>query len=1035
MNTHNLDRGFSGRQGAWCALAAVAFLLTASSAAFGQAASGTGSISGLVTDPSGAVMPGVAVVVRNADTNATRELTSNDAGRYEALALQPGRYEIKASKTGFATLNRTGITLSVGERAIIDLAMQVSASAESVTVAADAAMVETDKTDVSTVVNLKDVMNLPMNGRRWDSFALSTPGASNDGGFGLISFRGMSGLYNNNMVDGMDNNQAFFSEAKGRTRLSYSISTEAIQEFQVGTSSFSAQYGRAAGGVVNAVTKSGTNDMHGTFFYLIRDDALNAANPVGGPQLIRQGLPPKPKDRRQQFGPSIGGPIKRDKLFYFLSYDQQKRTFPAVIIPNSSSFLNSCTTSPNCAAVTSFYQSMIGPQAREGNQSVGLGKVDYNLSPRNQISTTLNVLRWDSPNGIQTAPTHANHESANGSDDVNAETVIARWNTIITPTFLSELRFQYGRDFEFELPNAPGPSVSVTNGINFGMPNYLPRAAYPDEKRWQVAQNLSWLHGRHSLKFGYDVNRVNDQIINLFQGGGVYSYSTLNDLANDCGSPAFPLPLKNCTPNPNPPSGLVGKHYTSFAQAFDTLGQAGATEFSTNDLGFYVEDSYRPRANLTLNIGLRYELQTMPSLTGNPDVPATNRINTDKNNFAPRFGLSWDPKGDQKTVVRFGAGVYYGRTQNSTISNLITNNGLRFKSYSLPPSATTPLFPNLFSDIPNVAGVKPTLVYAAPDFSNPVTYQAELSIEREIFKDFTLSGVYMLNRGQRMPVFVDTNLYPTDRTATYTVCGSPQSGSAPCSNIARTFSVPFFTGVRPNTNYDYMTQVESVVNTWYNGVVIQARKRFSHGFQMQAGLTISKAQDNDQNSTTFTANNTPMNPFDLNNDYSLSDFDQRKRFTMSAVWELPTHTIQNHAVRRIVDGFQISGILTLADGRPYSGSTSGNPNPRGIQTGLLGVGGSFRVPFVGRNIYVGPGANSIDLRVAREIKFSERVRWQLIAEAFNVANRVEITGINTTQYNVSGTTLFPRTDFQSISAAGTNLFRERQLQLGTRLTF
>jgi hypothetical protein len=437
-----------------------------------------------------------------------------------------------------------------------------------------------------------------------------------------------------------------------------------------------------------------------------------------------------------------------------------------------------------------------------------------------------------------------------------------------------------------------------------------------------------------------------------------------------------------------------------------------------------------------LNLGLRYELQTMPSLNGNPDVPLTNRVNTDRNNFAPRFGLSWDPSGSQKTVVRLGSGMYYGRTQNSTLSNLITNNGVRFKSYSLPPSATTPLFPSVFADVPNVAGVKPTLVYATPDFANPVTYQAEFAIERELFKDFTLSGIYMLNRGQRMPVFLDTNLFPTSTSATYTVCASPQVGtSTACSNVARTFTMPLFTGVRPNQNYDYMTAVSSVVNTWYNGVVIQAKKRFSHGFQMQAGLTISKAQDDDQNSTTFTANNTPLNPFALKNDYSLSDFDQRKRFTMSGVWELPTHGIQSTALRRIVDGFQISGILTLADGRPYSGSTSGNPTPRGIQTGLLGVGGSFRVPDVGRNTFVGPGANSLDLRLSRQIKFSERVRWLLIAEAFNVANRVEITSINTTQYNVSGTTLFPRTDFQTVSAAGTNLFRERQLQLGTRLTF
>jgi hypothetical protein len=207
-------------------------------------------------DASGAVIPGTDVEVRNVGTNVLRNLQTNEVGRWEAVGLPPGDYEVKGSKAGFATLLRKGITVSVGERAVVELTLQVSAAATTMTVDANAAVVETEKTDVSTVVNLKDVLNLPMNGRRWDSFALSTPGVSNDGGYGLLSFRGMSGLYNNNMIDGMDNNQAFFSEAKGRTRLSYAISTEAIQEFQVGISAFSAQYGRSAGGVVNAVTST-----------------------------------------------------------------------------------------------------------------------------------------------------------------------------------------------------------------------------------------------------------------------------------------------------------------------------------------------------------------------------------------------------------------------------------------------------------------------------------------------------------------------------------------------------------------------------------------------------------------------------------------------------------------------------------------------------------------------------------------------------------------------------------------------------------
>ncbi|MBZ5723379.1 MAG: TonB-dependent receptor [Acidobacteriia bacterium] len=1020
-------------------LLAILLVLAAGPSLFGQAASGTATIGGLVTDPSGAVIPGADVVVRNVDTNVARELKSNDAGQYEAASLQPGNYEVKGSKSGFGTLTRKGITVAVGQRAMVDLALNVTVTTENITVEANVAVVETDKTDVSTVVNLKDMSNLPMSGRRWDSFALSTPGTSNDGGFGLLSFRGMSGLYNNNMIDGMDNNQAFFSEAKGRTRLNFAYSIDAIQEFQVGNSAFSAQYGRAAGGVVNAVTKSGTNAIHGTGFYLIRDDSLNAANPFSANQLVAVGLPGKPQDRRQQFGASVGGPLKKDKVFYFLNYEQQKRNFPMAVVPGAASFFNSACTAPGCGQVVSFFQSLVETQPRQGNEAVGLGKVDYNLNSRNTLTGSVNILRWDSPNGIQTAPSTSVHSSMNGSDDVSDETVIGKWNAIFTPTFLSELRFQYSRDFEFELANAPGPSVSTTNGINFGMPNFLPRAAFPDEKRIQISQNLSGLKGHHSLKFGWDASRVDDLQINLFSGGGVYSYSTLNNFALDCGNAALPVPLGNCAAAPSTTpgfTGVVGKHYTNFTQAFDSLGAAGSTDFQTWDFAGYVEDSWRPITNLTINLGLRYELQTMPTLHGSPLESRTNQLKTDRNNFGPRVGLSWDPGKNQKTVIRVGGGIYYGRTQNSTIANLITNNGVRFVSFTLTPtSAGAPLFSNTLSGPPGGAGSKPDIVFADPNFVSPITYQGEFSIEREIAHNTTLSAIYMVNRGQRMPVYLDTNL-PLPGSATFTICGTALNGTASsCSNPAGTIAVPFFSGARPNPNFGFMTDVSSVVNTWYNGLVIQAKHRFSHGFQMDAGFTWSKAQDDDQNSQTFTTNESASNPFNLKGDYSLSDFDQRKRFTFSGVWELPTHNIQSAGLKRIVDGFQISGILTLADGRPYSGGISGSPSPGGVTSGVLGVGGSARFPGVGRNTFVGPGANSVDLRLSRDIKLSERVHWLLIAEAYNVANRYEITSINTTQYSFSGLNLFPQTSFQSRSGSGTNLFGARQIQLGTRIAF
>jgi len=599
------------------------------------------------------------------------------------------------------------------------------------------------------------------------------------------------------------------------------------------------------------------------------------------------------------------------------------------------------------------------------------------------------------------------------------------------------VRFQWGRDLEFQAPNGIGPSVLVTNGINFGMPDFLPRPAYPDERRWQVAQNLSWLRGRHSVKFGYDVNWIHDKIINLFQGGGVYSYSNLNNLTLDC--PKLSLPLGTCNASPTTGAqGITAKHYTSFTQAFDTLGQAGTGEFSNRDYGFYVEDSFKPMTNLTLNLGLRYELETMPTPNSPaPGLPGTEKIHTDRNNFGPRFGFSWDPFKKQKTVVRGGVGMFYGRTQNGTISSFLRENGSRLKTFQfLPNTAGSPDFPRTFSSIPSGVAGRPDSLFASSDFANPLTYQAELAIEQEITRNLSLTITGLSTRAQRLPLFRDINLLPPTDVATYTLCAVPQAGSAPCSQVARTLTVPFFPAVaRPNPSYGRITIADSVVNAWYNALVVQARHRFSHGFQMQAAFTYSKAQDDGQSLITFFNANQPLNPLNVRDDYSVSSLDQRKRFTLSGYWMLPFGGISSRPLRAALNGLQLSSILTLADGRPYSPAIAGNPTPAGASTGILGAGGAGRVPFVGRNIYINPGLATVDLRIAREIKFTERLRWQLIAEAFNLANRVNISGINATQYNLSGSTLFPRTDFQSIQSTGTNLTRERQFQLGTRFTF
>jgi hypothetical protein len=657
--------------------------------AFAQTAA-SGNIEGVVTDATGAVLPGVTVVVKNTATNISRELVTDDAGRYRANALQPGVYEIAATLGGFQSTNVGNLEVLVGQTLAVDMKMRAAGITETVTVTAESPLIDTRRTDVSNVVGETAIQNLPINGRRWENFVLLGPAVTNDGNFGLVSYRGISGLYNNNTVDGADNNQAFFSEARGRTRTSYSISQAAIKEFQVGVSNFSAEFGRAAGGTVNAVTKSGTNALRGEGFYFLRDDAFTSKDPFFPVGIDR------PDERRQQFGVSAGGPIKTDKVFYFINYDQQVRDFPYFVRPSQSTFITGACTVPGCASTLAFYNGLSVFNPREGNNKIVLGKVDYAFSNKNTFTAQYNMHRWDSPNGVQTQPVISVSPSANGKDRVKTDFALFSMNSVVSDRWLNEARVQIGRDFEAQDPNTlKGPGTTVTGGIDIGIPNFLPRPKYPDERRYQFIDNVTWYKGAHSFKSGFDINYVQENLINLFQGAGIYAYPNINAIASDC-----PIDAAGCTPLVSGTSS-DGRHYTSYNQAFDLRGAgfAGQVSFPTTDYNWFIQDNWRANNQLTLNVGVRWEYQKFPQptetetngvkFTGNPAYPATVTLNQDKNNFGPRVGFTYDVMGTHTTVIRGGWGLYYGRSSNSVISSALTNNGITFATYTFTNPTTT----------------------------------------------------------------------------------------------------------------------------------------------------------------------------------------------------------------------------------------------------------------------------------------------------------------------------------------------------------
>jgi len=1062
-----------------------------SAVAFAQSTT-TGSIGGVVTNPAKEVVPGAAVTVKNVETNKEDSATTDDTGRFKVANLQPGRYAVTVNSSGFSPLTQENVVVEVGLETKLEVALQVGPVTGTVDVSAEAPVINTSQQDFSTNINQTSINELPINGRRWSNFALLTPGAVPDGTFGLISFRGISGLLNNNTIDGGDNNQAFFAEERGRTRISYSVSQAAIREFQVNTSSYSAEYGRSAGGVVNAITKSGTNEFHGGAFYYQRNNKWGARNPLstiqqplGNGQFDTVGF--KPKDVRHQFGGTIGGPIVKDTAFFFFSYDQQNRNFPGLSRFSANNFLNLTTATRNAIisrgvsgaqidSTLSFLQSLSGPLERTGDQKLFLPKVDWVLNDKNTLTVSYNRLRWESPAGVQTQATNTRAVDNFGDDFVNIDALNVKLASTLTPMLLNEFRFQWGRDEETQFSQAPlpgeptnavggrSPQTFIQNGFSFGMPEFLDRAAFPDERRYQFADTVTMTHGNHTWKFGGDLNFVKDIINNLRFIGGEFNYTGANglpdfivDYVNFQTNGAIRALVPGAANTPTANNGFcigstrrAGKCYAgNFNQGFGVLG----LDMKTTDINWFVQDDWRVTPRFTLNLGLRYEYQLNPDpININPNLLQTNRKVDDRNNFGPRIGFAVDVSGDGKTALRGGWGLYYGRVINSTVYNTLVNTGVGIDAgqrqfttanNNLPVACTganpalnadncplLPIYPNLLpATNPPVGAVQ----FFQDDFQLPQIHQWDFILEREIARNTVVSASYLGSFGNSLPNFVDTNLPAPARFVTMTVSGGPFNG--------QNYLTPLFVGNRPDTRFAQLTEIRSNVFSKYHALVLQANRRLTAGLQFQTNYTLSRASDNGQSSTTFTSNNLPFNAFDQPNEDGLSNFDRRQKFVASVVYS--PNPFKDGAAKHIFNGWTFAPILNAFSGQRYTGNISGTINPQSFgfasnQTPggrVNGSGGADRFALVPRNFFKQPNIWYVDARLSRRFAITEGTRLELLAEGFNVFNRTQWTNVNTTLYNISGSALNFNSTFGTITGADSTLFRERQIQFAARFEF
>jgi len=1007
--------------------------------ALSQSGAGLGSISGVVLDASKAAVPSASVVVANEAKGIRRNLETNSQGVFTAPALIPAEgYSITVNKSGFATYQATGVTLAVGQNVDLHVDLAVAGTEASVEVTAEAVLVDDTKTDVSQLVNSRQILELPINGRRVDSFVLLTPAVVPDGAFGLLSFRGIGG-HNAFLTDGNDTTNTFYNENAGRTRITSPISQEAVQEFQVISNNYAAEYGQAMGGVVNTITKSGSNDIHGTAYWFFRNRSLNARDRYASFN---------PQDIRHQAGASLGGAFIKDKLFYFWNYEATRRDFPAIATQTSANLFtaagtldiarNPCpnptatiqATAAQCqTAIQMLTTRNFGTVSRTVQQDLGFGKIDYHLSDRNSLSFSLSGLRWVSPHGIQATGIVFSNGNAIGN---NADSTVrdaygrAQWTAIVSPRVVNEARFGWFKDRlhdtaspDFLYPGLGLASLTVNSTSNLGVANSYPRLN-PSETRFEYADNVTWNTGAHTMKFGIDITHTEDYHVQLINRYGSYSYATLNN---------FALDFSGNTP------GL--KNWNTYSQAFGNP----LVDFNLKTYGFYGQDQFRINPDVVLNFGLRYDYTSIPQPSVvNPDYPQTGAIHSATDNVAPRAGISY--RLNSKTVARAGYGMFFARYQSGLINRLFANNGayrknITYNSATPEQLAAGAVYPNY---LPSTSFNPPAgtvdITFADKNLRNPYTHQANIAIEREITPNIDMSISYLWGRGVRLYGVRDLNVGPLGPPITYTILDR-------AGNVAQTYTTPTYR-TRVDPRYRRVNQLENPGISYYDGFAIQVNKRYSRGFQASASYTWSHAIDFNQPTgdpnVFYDSGPTSYENGNFAAEKGSSANDIRHRAAISVVWSPTFNTSSSALARHLINNWQLSEITTLQSSRPVTATTAVSVTafPGALVAfSLNGCGCSSRVPFQPISNLDLDRIFRFDARLSKKVPFTERVTGYLTFEAFNIFNRQYNTSRRADEYSLSGTTLsyIPSYGTGSSTATSPDGTNARRAQVSLRAVF
>lgn len=952
-----------GRIAARMACAGIVVLLAALITPEVRAQSGSataGALTGMIKDPSGAVIVDARVTARNISTGLTRDARSNGDGVYLLPLLPPGDYELTAESPQFVTRSVGGIRLTIGETMKLDVTLQVSGATESIMVVSESPMIEPNRTQTSTTIDQRRIDNLPINRRNFLDFSLTTAGvtvdriptqgAANTSG---LSFNGQSARQNNVTIDGLDNNDY------GSSSVRATFSQEAIQEFQVVSNSYSAEFGRALGGIINIVTRGGTNELHGTLFAFFRDRSLNARNAFATSN---------PPFKQYQFGATVGGPIIPDRHFFFGSFER--------LTVKATNFV---TIGEDI--VRGARQIGLGPsQLTTGDTSFAegdsrfLGRGDFRLTSNDNLWVRYNLSQGYNgalePFGGLTA------SSAAGVGRLRDDTLSLGNTWIARSSIVNETRFLYARRRQTVDPLDPaGPQVLIFSGtdqIVFGRAVLLPNPR--TENIVEFVDNLSLTAGKHAIKLGLDYYRVSTppgstSLPVIFGGQVRFSDLDLQPLGGSFFTALQAFDPSRRTPDQVDFLNFLGANLPLFFEGFPIaipnlgnlpipqafiqgFGNAG-DDLSTMYFAAFAQDDFRVLKNLTVKLGARFDLEGIPR----PFPPNSGKY------LSPRFAFAWDPLSNGRFLVHGAYGMFHGVSQIGPMFAVRIVNGSKIVTPVLPfpfsllgmlqPGIRFPESATIPSSIPIFAPLQ-RLFSADPKFKNGYAHQVSFGIDFLATSNLSVSVNYQMVRG--LHLFTSRNLNPVI---------NPGCGPIPatCGRLYPT---------QPE-NY----QFESSGDSYYHGVTLSLTQRFARNISGLVHYTYSKAIDDFVDWRV--ENQETQSPLNLRGERGLSLQDTRHRFVASGIWEL------NYWNNRWARGFALSAIATVNSGRPWNllagvDLNGDGDNPPGDRPAGLG-----------RNVGISPGYANVDLRLTRSMEIKERAQLHLFIEAFNLFNRVNIT--------------------------------------------